>query len=84
MSEHLVEWLDSGKEPQCGADPAYPSGIDLDLSDGRLTVCFIDLPYPARRIGVYLVSCELCGLKVSCTTAGRADDPRSIKLGCRL
>jgi hypothetical protein len=42
------------------------------------------LPYPAKRIGHYRIECELCGLRVACTTAGRPDDPRSIRIACKL
>ena len=77
-----VEWIDRGREPKCPPNPEYPNGVDLDLSGG-LEGCKIDLPYPAKRCGVYVVSCAICGLSWGCTTAGRPDDPRSIKVPCR-
>lgn len=76
-----IEWLDSGNAPRCAPDPDYPAGKDVDLADGMQPQCRIELPYPARRCGAYLVRCE-CGMAVACTTAGRADDPRSITLRC--
>jgi hypothetical protein len=76
-----IEWEDSGREPQCPPDPAFPEGKDLDISDGITPHCRITLPYPARRCGVYYVRCK-CGMNVACTTAGRPDDPRSITLRC--
>lgn len=85
MSRHKVIWNDAGREPQCAPDPEYPNGKDLDmtpfLQDGWPT-CKVDLPYPAKRCGVYMVECE-CGLTVAVTTAGRPDDPRSVTVGCK-
>lgn len=77
-----IDWIDSGREPQCEPNVAFPDGIELDLSLGKEQVCIVDLPYPAKRIGYYMIECELCGIRVACTTAGRADDPRLVKLGC--
>jgi hypothetical protein len=77
-----IEWRDSGAEPECAPDPHYPTGVVLDLSKGQQPSCAIDLPYPALRVGYYLIDCQLCGLRVACTTAGRIDDPRRIKVAC--
>jgi hypothetical protein len=77
-----VEWIDKGLEPQCAPNPAYPEGIDLDVSQGAARTCRVPLPYPAKRIGDYRVTCERCGIRVACMTAGRPDDPRSITIGC--
>lgn len=81
---HKVKWIDGGREPQCTPNPAYPSGIDLDSSGGASKTCTVSLPYPAKRIGSYVVECPVCGAKTMCTTAGRVDDPRSIKVACRI
>jgi hypothetical protein len=77
-------WKDAGREPKCAPNPDYPNGIDLDVSDGADKTCVADLPYPAKRIGSYAVECQVCGATAACTTAGRVDDPKSIKLACRL
>lgn len=79
-----VTWIDRWREPQEPPNPDYPNGIDLDLSQGAGTgfTCAVDLPYPARRIGFYLIDCEICGQKLVVTTAGRPDDPRSVKIAC--
>ena len=79
-----VEWVDAGHEPACKANPDFPDGIDLDLSNGAGMTCSVDLPYPAPRVGVYVVTCALCGIRVAATTAGRRDDPRSLRIACRL
>jgi hypothetical protein len=78
-----ITWRDAGKEPQCAPNPLFPDGIDLDVSQGQAVTCLAVLPYPARRIGAYVVRCRICALSVSCTTAGRPDDPRSITLPCK-
>jgi hypothetical protein len=77
-----VKWIDGMREPQCAPDPAYPNGIDIDVSGDSKETCTTDLPYPAKRCGYFLVNCELCSLSVAITTAGRPDDPRSVKLRC--
>lgn len=79
-----VKWIDGKREPQCAPNQAYPNGIDLDASGGAVKACKVDLPYPAKRIGSYVVECPVCGAKTMCTTAGRTDDPRSIKVACRI
>jgi hypothetical protein len=78
-----VEWLDSGREPRVRPNPDYPEGIDIDASMGAARTCSVDLPYPAKRIGVYLVTCATCRSTTALTTAGRPDDPRSVKVACR-
>jgi len=81
-----IEWHDHGREPQCPPDPAFPNGMDLDCAvwcvEGWPT-CKTDLPYPAKRCGYYIVECKLCGFSAAITTAGRPDDPRSFKMGCK-
>jgi hypothetical protein len=79
-----VEWHDAGREPQCAPNPAHPNGIDVDASGGAPAICETALPYPAKRCGQYLVECETCGQRVIVTTAGRPDDPRSVKIACKL
>lgn len=79
-----ITWHDSGREPQVKPNPAYPKGIDLDASMSGRPFCMTALPYPAARCGHYLVVCRSCGTRVACTTAGRPDDPRSIRFPCRM
>lgn len=78
-----ITWHDSGREPHCAPNPAYPNGIDLDVSLGLHPTCRTDLPYPAKRCGYYVVKCSRCGLEIAVTTAGRPDDPRSVTLACK-
>jgi hypothetical protein len=84
VSAFKIDWHDSGREPQCAPDPAYPNGIDIDASEGAATRCKSTLPYPAKRCGYFMVECRCCGIRVTITTAGRPDDPRSITLPCQI
>ncbi len=85
MSNALsVTWLDFEREPRCAPDPDYPDGKDLDLAPPWGRTCETDLPYPAKRCGAYVVGCSICGQSVAITTAGRPDDPRHVRLPCRI
>jgi hypothetical protein len=78
-----IKWHDGGLNPKLQPNPAFPNGVDVDLSGGAIKTCKTALTYPARRIGGYSVHCLTCGLRVYVSTAGRNDDPRSVKLPCR-
>lgn len=78
-----ITWNDSGEEPRCPPNPDFPNGRDIDLASGiDAKTCKVDLPYPAKRCGVYIIECEACGLRLGVSTAGRPDDPRSVTLAC--
>jgi hypothetical protein len=77
-----VKWVDYKQEPRCAPDPNYPNGVDLDISGGLKPSCSTDLPYPARRCGHFRIECLKCKQVIAVTTAGRRDDPRSIKMAC--
>ena len=79
-----IEWIDGNREPQEKPNPDYPDGIDVDASEGHQPTCFTNLPYPAKRCGHYLIVCDICHQRVALTTAGRPDDPRSIRIRCAL
>jgi len=81
MEQFEVQWVDNHREPQCAPNPDFPDGVDLDFSEGS-PACTVQLPYPAKRCGLYVVKCNLCGFSVACTTAGRPDDPKSITIPC--
>jgi hypothetical protein len=91
MSEHhrvnsgnlSVTWVDRGFDPKCQPDAKFPDGVDLDTSNGAAKTCQRALPYPAKRCGYFVVNCTECGLSAAITTAGRVDDPRSVKLACK-
>lgn len=80
-----IKWIDRGREPQCPPHPAYPNGIDLDgAKELGIPTCHTDLPYPAKRCGLYYVECKICASNALITTAGRPDDPRSVLIPCKL
>jgi hypothetical protein len=79
-----VKWVDSGAEPKNPPNPQFPDGVDLDISKGAFKTCSTRLPYPAKRIGYFMLTCDSCGMKGLISTAGRVDDPRSIKVACKL
>jgi hypothetical protein len=78
-----VTWVDLKREPQCAPDPAYPTGKHIDVSNGAKKTCKVDLPYPAQRCGYFTLRCGECGYGAVITTAGRADDPRTVLLPCK-
>jgi hypothetical protein len=78
----VVEWLDAGREPRSPPDKRFPNGVDADVSLGAAVTCATPLPYPAKRCGQYVITCPTCDVRVMVTTAGRVDDPRSVKIAC--
>lgn len=78
----MVHWNDNMREPRQPPDPNYPDGIDIDNSRNQ-TSCQAQLPYPAKRCGYYAVKCYKCGITAIVSTAGRRDDPRSVRLPCK-
>lgn len=79
-----IEWLDAGREPHCPPDPDYPNGKDIDAAVGARRACEVLLKYPAKRCGAYTIECRLCRLRTAVTTTGRPDDPRSVRLPCKI
>ena len=79
----LIDWIDRGVAPKCKPDPAYPHGIDLDQAAGKKPSCYTELPYPTPRCGAFIIKCLRCGLTTFVTTAGRVDDPKSIRVLCK-
>jgi len=84
MTDKDITWLDHGREPQVAPNPLFPNGKDLDVTHGAEPNCFIELPYPAKRCGLYIIHCKTCDTITGVTTAGRPDDPRSVKLPCKV
>lgn len=68
--------------PGVAPDPAFPEGVDIDLSEGHPRTCAARLPHYAGLLGMYEVRCMVCDLSVAITSAGRADDPRLIRVPC--
>lgn len=81
--QFTIAWIDRGCEPQCAPDPNFPNGKRIKAPSGILA-CPVELPYPAKRCGYYLVERTRCAVRVAITTAGRPDDPRSAEIACNL
>ena len=80
----IIRFIDAEREPKCAPHPAYPHGIDIDLSRRGARSCLsIISPYPAPRCGWLEVKCDVCGYTALITVAGRADDPRSVRIPCK-
>jgi hypothetical protein len=79
-----INWQSARRRATQPSDPGLPMGVDLDLSRGATPSCAAALPYPAPEVGRWLVTCPDCGLRVVVTAAGRPDDPRTVRLACRL
>jgi hypothetical protein len=77
-----VKWIDGGREPGAKPNPAYPNGVAVDATAGEEPYCYAVLPYPAKRCGHFVITCDACRQHVVVPTAGRPDDPRSLKLAC--
>lgn len=78
-----VAWVSAFRDAEHPADPAYPNGkAVVAVKDQRAPTCHLDLPYPAKCVGQFVVKCRVCGLTTMVTAAGRADDPRSLTINC--
>jgi len=77
-----VRWFKRGGKARCPANPAYPDGVVVDMTEGQARQCPVPLPYPAKEVGTWYVTCNTCGVKAAVTAAGRADDPREVRLPC--
>lgn len=78
-----VHFLDAGRYAEKPADPKYPDGTWVNLSENAIQVsCTRGLPYPAPRCGSYVIRCRVCGKTVAISVAGRADDPRRVTIPC--
>lgn len=84
MNKITVEFVSHNRKAQMPPNPKYLGGIDIDLRNGANQGCETPLPYPAECCGILLVHCSTCGSNAAITTAGRADDPRSVKLACQV
>jgi hypothetical protein len=86
MSETIrisVRWLKRGDMAQHPANPAYPDGVIVDLTNGQSQHCPVPMKYPAPEVGTWFILCRTCGYRAAVTAAGRADDPREVRLPCR-
>lgn len=79
-----IRWFTRGGPPKGKPNPAFPKGVDLDISEGAERACSTPLPYPTghKSIGTWEVHCLTCGRRAMVTAASRPDDPRSLKIAC--
>ena len=77
-------WHGGGGKATCPPNPAFPKGMVVDMTVIGRPVCAIDLPYPAECIGLWIITCAICDLRIAITAAGRPDDPRRLLLPCTI
>lgn len=82
-----IEWVprSGGRKPEVPPDPRWPNGKAIDMSAPELPRCRGDLPlavWPARGLGLLIITCRRCGMSTGVTTAGRPDDPISLTQNC--
>jgi hypothetical protein len=80
----LVDWVDGHREAAELADPAYPGGCAIDVALDAPKACRVQLPYPAARCGTWVVTCRVCLYAIALATAGRSDDPSSVRVPCKV
>jgi hypothetical protein len=79
-----IDWVDQHREASYPADPTYLNGSAIDVALDAPRACRVELPCPAARCGLWVVTCRACGYAIALATAGRADDPRSVRVPCRV
>ena len=72
-----------GRPPSEPANPDFPNGMDVDITNGERS-CVAALPLVNNRLGLYIVRCELCGMSCALTVAGRADDALLARIPCKI
>lgn len=81
---HSIEFVPSGRgKAQCPADPQFPNGIQVGVLNAELS-CLVKLPYPAPECGHFRIECHSCNMTLAITAAGRADDPFSVRVPCKM
>ncbi len=84
INQFDIEFNQTGGKAKHKPNPNYPKGIDVDVSQGAKSTCTTPVGYPAKCIGFWSIECRVCRQKAAVTAAGRADDPRSVKLPCKI
>lgn len=82
LPQFKVKWFSANRLPKDVPDLRFPEGVDVDCTLGR-PGCTVQLEHPTKGCGQYYVECRQCGINAIITTAGRFDDPRSVKLPCK-
>jgi hypothetical protein len=79
----LIDWVDQHRESRYPPDPSFRNGVAIDVALDAAQACRVQLAYPAERCGIWVITCRVCGYSVALGTAGRADDPVSVRVPCR-
>lgn len=82
-SRFAIDWINAHRTATYPTDPSYPNGVAIDLALSARKACRVELPYPAASCGLWVVMCHACGFVVALATAGRADDPHTVRLPCK-
>lgn len=83
MTHLNPSWTPSPIVPTSPPDPRFPRGREVGMPVYRRDACLLDLPYPAKGPGEYVVECSRCGQAGRAKTSGRADDPTMMRLVCK-
>jgi hypothetical protein len=68
--------------PAHPATPGFENGTDLDLARDAASWCTASCPPWPGKLGMLHLRCQHCDVTVDLTTAGRADDPKLVRLPC--
>jgi hypothetical protein len=77
-----ITWHDRQREATVPADRTFPNGRDIDYAGPGARACLVELAHPASRVGFWTLFCLKCRSHAGVGTAGRADDPRSVRVPC--
>jgi hypothetical protein len=85
MTNIDISFASENRKAVCQSDPMFPNGKDFDLTNGVAIrmACLVELPYPAKCCGKWILRCRDCGFTAVITAAGRRDDPRKVTLPCK-
>lgn len=85
QGDFKIEWIGTGQKAECPSNPKYPKGTHIDgRIDPKDPSCYVKLPYPSPCVGGYKATCNICGLIIGVTAAGRKDDPNGFEITCNL
>lgn len=84
MNRFDIRWMDGKTETERPSDPRYATGMNVDLTFGQRPFCKAELQYPVPRCGQHVGRCVVCNFLIALMTAGRPDDPRTVKVPCKL
>ena len=78
-----ARWVDQERVSTYPADPAYPHGAAIDVALDAAHACRLALPSPTVGCGLWVIKCRRCHYALCVGTAGRPDDPCSVRIPCK-